>query len=454
MKKFKLVSSLGIMACSIALLVGSATNAGATPEKNMLSCSMCHTSSVIGKPGMPKLPFGDFDAPKSPQSTANTLTSLRVKETQAPKLDGKVDTIWNSAKSINVNTYLLKGKDKPSVTLKSIYTDKKVYFLATWKDSTKDVNKNEWTYDGTKWAKTINATTGKANDEDRLSIQWDNGTKGFDRVGCAATCHVNPTDATKMKKIANAGEKADLWHWKATRTSALDFADDTNVTEKGRAADEGVSLEFTNSVTVNGVAQPKFMFKAFNEAKNILGVPVLFASNAVLLDPTATFKAGDKIPGYVMKDVNLDATNLAGPTLSKADIKTYANWENGTWTLEIVRDLNTTRTDDVAFDIKNTKPTAFGVAVHNNGSDEEHGVGTGPQFLAFGPSYVEVNKALVQTNTLKVYTKAATNSKVLITLKKGQKVDIVKSSGKWLTVKTSKGNGYILRTSTNVKITK
>lgn len=450
MKKINLLKAATIMTCSLVFLAASITNAGAVSDLGNPKCSMCHNTSVVGKVNMPRaLVLEDSDTTKNLKNSSNTLASLLIKSTEAPKLDGKADDVWKKAKELKVITkQLVKTGFNPNVSIKSLHTDKKIYILTTWKDDTADVTKNTWTYDGTNWTRT--------GSEDRLAFQWDNDIPGFSKVGCAITCH-----GYGKKKVTPVGKYLDMWHWKSTSNLPYNFLDDGQVTETGRKTDEGSS---TPMITKNEskdsggvVIGPKFMPRTI---KSVVELPfaansILFASNAKLIDPLDKFITGDTLPGYIVNDVTDSILGItAGPTLSFDDVKASAYYLNGSWTVEIERDLNTGNSDDIAFD--RSKVKAFGLAVFNRNEHEEHAVNNGPLYLEFVKPQIEqkVSKAVMLVNNVKVYRSAAANSKVLTSLKKGQEVVIIKTTGKWLQVKTTKGTGFIYNNSRSVRIKK
>jgi len=62
--------------------------------------------------------------------SAGTLTSVKV--TTAPVIDGMPDALWNQATAMTINLAGGANTGAHTVTLKSVYTDDSVYFLATW----------------------------------------------------------------------------------------------------------------------------------------------------------------------------------------------------------------------------------------------------------------------------------------------------------------------------------
>jgi hypothetical protein len=145
----------------------------------------------------------------------------------------------------------------------------------------------------------------------------------------------------------NPGERIDVWHWKAHRTSPTHHAEDkhwvalTDAAEtlyegeillKTRLADAGGGFASGNSAA----GLPKYMHKDGPEAD----VDFLFEADAVPFDPNAGWSDGDTIPGYVITE----------GTRSRADVIAVATYTDGTWVVEFKRSLITNNPDDVQFE--------------------------------------------------------------------------------------------------------
>ena len=74
--------------------------------------------------------------------SAGTLTSVKV--AAAPVIDGTPEAIWNQATAMTVNVAGGANTGAHTVTLKSVYTDDSVYFLATWNDPTESLRRVPW----------------------------------------------------------------------------------------------------------------------------------------------------------------------------------------------------------------------------------------------------------------------------------------------------------------------
>lgn len=138
---------------------------------------------------------------------------------------------------------------------------------------------------------------------------------------CANYCHENaspPYMATDTPSLY-----VDVWHWKAARTNPMGFADDQHLQSvvdysssevTGRRADEGTSTYMNN-----GDIAPLFAPAD--------GGLYITSDNIIPFDENADWKAGDTIPGYVLR----------APDGSRADVMAKGTYKDGVWTLEITR---------------------------------------------------------------------------------------------------------------------
>jgi Ethylbenzene dehydrogenase len=196
------------------------------------------------------------------QEAPNSTTDLvAVKATTPLLIDGKIDQQWNNATHLKFDPRvpdpgngLFSGyiDDKFFVSLRAMYDDKNIYFLAEYADDSKSVNVSPWYFNPkTKlWAqegtsKVIDANgimTRNGFGEDKIAMLWniDNSTPKFVTQTCYASCHVftpytdfSVTPAV-VRSNANAGnhytnganEKIDMWWGRLGRDAVLGKMDD------------------------------------------------------------------------------------------------------------------------------------------------------------------------------------------------------------------------------------
>jgi hypothetical protein len=317
------------------------------------------------------------------QTAEDTGTLTAVKIGAAPVLDGKVDAAWKKAKEIKIP--VTGGANLPGgnteVTLKAVYTDTDIFFLAQWRDKTQSLQRFPWKKqaDGS-WTqlKDPNDKGGDSNKyyEDKFAMLWNINMAGFESAGCMVACHAGePGKAFGNKYAANPGELGDLWHWKSIRTGPVGQIDDQYVDstrydkdkspEAGRKSDPKTGGGYSDNIneTKNG---PKWAAKGNKPAP-----PYWILDSEKEAVDGSKYKAGDEVAGIVI-------AALAG---DRGDISAKSSWSNGVWSLEFSRKLKTGGQYDVQFDDL-SKTYAFGVAVFDN-AQVRHAFATRPNQLGF-----------------------------------------------------------------------
>ncbi len=315
--------------------------------------------------------------------SAGSLISIKV--TKGPIIDGIPDIMWNQAPAMKVNVSGGANAGFHTVTLKSIYTDDSVYFLAKWNDSTKSQRRLPWQKQANgvwKRLQTPNAKEGGENTyyEDKLSQIWNINITGFDGSGCSTACHAG--ENSNVKAYGNMytanGEIGDIWHMKTVRTNPTGYVDDqyldsthysNDTSDAGRHSDPGLVPYYDNINTIKTMPnftsadQPAPPYWIFDNKKQKF---------------KDTYNVSDEIAGIIVKS----------PTGDRANIKGKAVYKNGYWTLEYGRRLKTGSIYDVQFsDLK--KKYLFGTAIFDN-AQTMHSYETGTSRLIFAPSITVV----------------------------------------------------------------
>lgn len=290
-------------------------------------------------------------------------------------LDGIADKAWDAAKPLVVTVDQLPytpsngypGMTSTAVNIKSLYDDKNIYFLISYKDPTKSLTRAPWVKqaDGT-WKKlTKKDSAGQDNTyyEDKLAMFWNISTKGFEAEGCMIACHLDEKGDTSpgRKYTASADQTIDMWHAKYVRTMPMGMFDDQYVSNNrdpkvnegwGRMNDTAPKGGYKDNNNADKTG-PAFMNLKPDADDQYYVIP---SKKIPFVD---TFKEGAIIPG-------IEIAPLAG---GRADILSRSNHENGTWTLEVQRALKTegenADTQDVQFTDKG-KTYPFGIAVFDN----------------------------------------------------------------------------------------
>lgn len=144
-------------------------------------------------------------------SSTNTTDLLSLKTTSAPTIDGVIDASWANATKLEITPTvpdpgngLFAGYigDKYLVSLRSMYDDQYIYFLAEYADKDQNQKVAPWYFNPTTqlWAKESSSNVYDANGvltrqgfgEDKMAMLWniDFSTPKFISQTCYASCHV------------------------------------------------------------------------------------------------------------------------------------------------------------------------------------------------------------------------------------------------------------------------
>ncbi len=330
-----------------------------------------------------------------------------VEVTTPPTVDGfATDAAWSQAEEFTVS--LGDGMEDFScgtchslnssvqVKLKAVYTPAKLYVLASWPDNTASFTRSgSWSFGTGSWTR-----PNSSQSEDRIAFFFPIGTIGGDDYstgGCMTKCH---TDGSGVYLTTG---RADMWHMKAARSLGVTSAsgsglsidgnthevtggtlfmtgwmDDKYVDEwrdhedVGRYGDDGSSTYSHNRILDS--SRPKYMESnptdfmdamVLTQAEIDAGEATGDATDGVSDDSAAVYW-----PNYASLKAVVPERILDDPTGSRGDITQAASWSYGTWTTEIVRDLDTGNDDDVQFTPGNAY--TFGISIMDNGGGHDH----------------------------------------------------------------------------------
>jgi hypothetical protein len=235
------------------------------------------------------------------------IISPLVKE--APAVDGAGnDAAWQAA-----NTYIIhdKRRDK-DIILKSVHTDDMVFFYVQYPDDTENKLQKPWV-----WNKEMEIYTIGPQREDTFMFRWNMGEKDVD-----------------LSNYSDDTFTADIWYWKSHRSNPVGYADDKyHILSDTEAKKSRMILSPT--------AKKRYLLRLADA-----GTP-MYRKNIEI-----EYK-GDIIPQY----------SYVTPTGSRADVRAKGRWENGAWTIEFGRKLNTGHGDDVQFKLNAGKKYLFGVSI-------------------------------------------------------------------------------------------
>lgn len=226
---------------------------------------------------------------------AQELIAIQVNS--APSVDGKIDDPeWAQAPEIVTHDPVADIE----IRLKAVYTTDRVFFLVRFPDSTENrVHKNLL------W--------------DSIAKQYQAGPKREDTFVFKWSMEVFPVD---MALNAGNSHKADVWYWKSARTDHAGRADD----KQHIYTDQ--SLPKTQLIITD--SGHSYYLRRRGDSGNA----------AYRVDPPKGYE-GNEIASIFQQT----------PIGSRADVRARGHWENGIWTLEFARQLDTEHSDDVVFNI-------------------------------------------------------------------------------------------------------
>jgi len=164
------------------------------------------------------------------------------------------------------------------------------------------------------------------------------------------------------------GTWVDIWQFNGARSLPMGWGRDMRLTDNpdadpsgGFVKDEGFdtnSGHADNVQSLNGVDVPLY-WKPFSGAGGVsVGDAVFLLQSeidsgyakkivSVGADGTLTDETGASVPAFARIPGRI-LSAPAGPSWS--DIQAVGNWQNGIWTVEFARKLNTGHADDIQFD--------------------------------------------------------------------------------------------------------
>ncbi len=265
---------------------------------------------------------------ESGQESADLLRAVRVAE--PPRVDGQAgDPAWAGAPEIRVP---LEGSPGPgALSVRAVHDGARIYLLVRWADPTRDALYRPWVWDPAQG-------TYHQNDQadDGLAVTI------FSTPGLDDTC-----------MLQGRGMEADLWLWRAF------WSDISGLAVDARLQVSRTRLPRSNPYPArDGSGQ---LWVRRESDRGALGwsffIPVEFQ--------------GAVVPSY-------KPSRAAG---SRGDVHARGRWEEGAWTVELSRALDTKHPDDVPLAPGEERTIAFGV--YDRAEKARHAV-SGPVRLRLG----------------------------------------------------------------------
>jgi len=279
----------------------------------------------------------------SRMTSARVLTAKKIDVAPA-NLEAVPDLPWDDAKALELTLVNGSGHAKgiSRVCLKAFRNDEHLFVKASWTDRGRSRNYWPWlkTEDG--WRKLLTSSTDEqVYYEDKFSMIFPiEPDPLFTAYGCAIYCH------TEAGSYGNKGaaRKVDVWHWKASRTGVMNYADDkhwlghdTTLHDVGRIADPktGGGDAKNNS---EDKTTPAFLPASPGASRH--GALVRAEAVPYSEELAAKIPAGVLIPGTV----------VARALGDRGDVAALAQHSDEGWTLYLMRKLDTGSEHDVIFE--------------------------------------------------------------------------------------------------------
>ncbi|WP_027858993.1 ethylbenzene dehydrogenase-related protein [Marinobacterium jannaschii] len=240
-----------------------------------------------------------------------------------PQLDGDLGDWQLPVYQISLRPNRQAGTDLPATSemaLRAGYLDGEVYFAFVWPDPHEDRLHKPYVWD-TAREKYLRGH----QREDRLAVQLaisgDYNTDWFQSDGFVA----------------------DMWHWKASRSDPLGLADDKNTIVSHDRLLRSAHLKAPDGRSI-------YVLRQWDEGDSLY--------------KTKRYRRydGDLKPKYI-----LNPGPLKG---SSTDVNAASQWQDGHWSLELKRKLDTGHADDARF-VMGTDVLG-GIAVFNRSESPEH----------------------------------------------------------------------------------
>ena len=321
---------------------------------------------------------------------------------QAPVLDGRGhDPLWSATRAVSVRT--VRGANLPGgqvdVEVRAVHDGEQAYFQFRWADDTRSQKHHPLVKTEQGWR--VMATGYETNDE-------TNDENVFYEDKFAAILSLRPSLGTGSVHLGEDlipgphyrnsrglhfttdGSILDLWHWKSIRSGVLGYADDNFIGPP--MASERAGARYTGGYTqdpsplpghpylLNWVAAdrslplhettvlPRFLPRdqqrflqhmenvGLDPSVNDEGIWHLLADEAIAYDELLDdYPVGTILPGVILTG------EFQG---DRANVRAAAHWENGQWTLQLWRTLDTGTEFDIA--LSPDRPTFLWVAVFNH----------------------------------------------------------------------------------------
>jgi hypothetical protein len=313
--------------------------------------------------------FGSVGAAVAYVADSSTLPVLTLsKVSVAPKLDGDAsDEAWELAKEAVVHTSRGFGlhDGEVSVHVKALHDGDRAYFVFRWQDTTR--SQKHLPLMKTKGGWTLLHSNFYNNDEndyyeDKFAVMLARSP-----IAGGNTVRLGPKPLADKPgpsnglglHVATDGTLADVWHWKGVRSAALNQFDDNYFGPPMEAKPGRYTGGYTQDPKSGGGFDQNFERVANKEYVKVKYLPKnltaqqarmgRFVADVEVSDEGSYAMAMSEVVPYSAK---ADAAIPVGTVIpsvvydkpfagDRGDVSAHARWQDGWWTLEASRRLNT-----------------------------------------------------------------------------------------------------------------
>lgn len=339
--------------------------------------------------------------PSSDEVVVSYISSTQT----PPTIDGKIDEgIWDAAElaqliSVDTSEYNPNG-NIALLNVLALSDSTNLYIAVSWKDETRDVRYRQWIWDSVKyndpehypnpWRYSVNFR------EDNIAFFFDpdpNGTglspsTSEPGPNCAVMCH--ESDFVMYNEYDTP---VDGWYWRAGVTNPimhaldLDFVDSLETDSRflGVDAEENSGYILNVMGDYGNALYPLYWHKVDTTIVGNDTSYTIYDEESLFPSDTVAFQSDDFtlaalheqvdsafVPSYVLLN---DASG------SRWDVEAagFYSQDDGRWTVEFKRALDTGNPDDIVFQIGNE----YGLVVAIGNNNKQHTVGYDPVLLKF-----------------------------------------------------------------------
>ena len=221
---------------------------------------------------------------------------LAIKITEPPVIDGNGnDPVWNKTDQV----ITLDKNNDLSIAVKALYTSQDIYMLIRFKDQDESRTHKSWVWDNARSLYRVGYDR-----EDIFVIKWNMAPEPVD-----------------LSIYSDDPYLADVWYWKANRTDPAGYADDKMHQLDSEKDRDALELKSKSGKAI-------YLTRTGDTG-----------TSAYKIDLPVEYQ-GDILRRHINRQ----------PSGSRADVRAKGNWQEGVWTIEFTRALDTDNQDDVQFE--------------------------------------------------------------------------------------------------------